>query len=284
MANSNGWGDGAANNAIGWGQGANNAIGWGDSHAKSYAGLTDISGAPTTDADAQAFITAAAITDPTQQTAINTLVVDLKAAFIWNKLLVFYPFVGGTALSNSKNLKNINFGTLSYSTGVTHGTLGIKGNSVSYADTGLKSTTIGFTQNNAASGIYMQSWAANQTMAYGHFGNLTLYKGLPVLYPMINNGLAPTLTPSSFSGLFQMSRNSSLNFLFKDKNAAASTIIAGSNALNSTLNLYVCFANNYGGLADWISCNYYATGLTETDLTNMYTAVQAFQTTLGRQI
>jgi hypothetical protein len=44
MANSNGWGDGAGNNAIGWGQGANNAIGWGDSHAKSYAGLTDIVG------------------------------------------------------------------------------------------------------------------------------------------------------------------------------------------------------------------------------------------------
>jgi hypothetical protein len=284
MANSNGWGDGAANNAIGWGQGADNAIGWGSIYSVSSAGLTDIIGVAPVDADAQAFITAAAITDATQQAAINTLVVDLKASFIWNKLLVFYPFVGGTALSNSKNLKNINFGTLSYSTGVTHGTLGIKGNSVSYADTGLKSTTIGFTQNNAASGIYMQSWAANQTMAYGHFGNLTLYKGLPVLYPMINNGLAPTLTPSSFSGLFQMSRNSSLNFLFKDKNATASTIIAASGALNSTLNLYVCFANNYGGLADWISCNYYATGLTETDLTNMYTAVQAFQTTLGRQI
>ncbi len=47
MANSNGWGDGAANNAIGWGQGANNAIGWGDIHADSWAGLTDISGAPT---------------------------------------------------------------------------------------------------------------------------------------------------------------------------------------------------------------------------------------------
>lgn len=284
MANSNGWGDGAANNAIGWGQGANNAIGWGKSQLNSYSGLTDISGAPTTDADAQAFITAASITDATQQTAINTLVTDLKGYFIWNKLLVFYPFVGGTAQSNSFNLKNTAFGTLSYSTGVTHGTLGIKGNTVSYADTGLKSTTIGFTQNNAASGVYMQSWAANQTMAYGHFGNLTMYKGLPALFPMINNGLDPTLTPSSFSGLFQMSRNSSLNFLFKDKNAAASTIIASSGALNSSLNLYVCYANNYGGLADWISCNYYATGLTETDLTNMYTAIQAFQTTLGRQI
>ncbi len=54
MANSNGWGDGAANNAIGWGQGANNAIGWGDIHADSWAGLTDISGFPTTDPDAQA--------------------------------------------------------------------------------------------------------------------------------------------------------------------------------------------------------------------------------------
>jgi len=44
MANSNGWGDGAANNSIGWGQGANNAIGWGDIHADSWAGATDIVG------------------------------------------------------------------------------------------------------------------------------------------------------------------------------------------------------------------------------------------------
>jgi hypothetical protein len=44
MANTNGWGDGAANNTIGWGQGANNVIGWGDIHADSYAGATDIVG------------------------------------------------------------------------------------------------------------------------------------------------------------------------------------------------------------------------------------------------
>jgi hypothetical protein len=48
MANSNGWGDGAANNAIGWGQGANNAIGWGDIHADSWAGATDIVGVQAT--------------------------------------------------------------------------------------------------------------------------------------------------------------------------------------------------------------------------------------------
>ena len=44
MANSNGWGDGAANNTIGWGQGANNLISWGKSHSLSYAGRTDIVG------------------------------------------------------------------------------------------------------------------------------------------------------------------------------------------------------------------------------------------------
>jgi hypothetical protein len=44
MANSNGWGDGSANNNIGWGQGANNTIGWGKSHSLSWAGRTDIVG------------------------------------------------------------------------------------------------------------------------------------------------------------------------------------------------------------------------------------------------
>jgi hypothetical protein len=48
MANSNGWGDGAANNTIGWGQGANNAIGWGSVYAVSSAGRTDIIGATAT--------------------------------------------------------------------------------------------------------------------------------------------------------------------------------------------------------------------------------------------
>jgi len=48
MANSNGWGDGAANNTIGWGKGANNAIGWGSVYAVSSAGRTDIIGASAT--------------------------------------------------------------------------------------------------------------------------------------------------------------------------------------------------------------------------------------------
>jgi hypothetical protein len=92
MANSNGWGDGAANNNVGWGQGANNAIGWGSSHATSWAGLTDIVGL-TTDPSASAFIAATGITGATQQSAVDALVKGLKADGLWSKMKAVYPFV-----------------------------------------------------------------------------------------------------------------------------------------------------------------------------------------------
>ena len=63
-------------------------------------------GAPAVDPDAQAFLTAAAITDPTITSAIDTLVVQLKADSIWSKMKALYPFVGGTASTHKYNLKN----------------------------------------------------------------------------------------------------------------------------------------------------------------------------------
>jgi hypothetical protein len=142
MANSNGWGDGAANNAIGWGQGANNSISWGKSHSLSSAGATDIVGTttPEIDANAQAFITAANITDATQQTAINNLVVGLKADGLWTGMTAIYPFVGGTATTHKWNLKDprdldVAY-RLSFNGGWTHNSNGITGNGTNaYAET-----------------------------------------------------------------------------------------------------------------------------------------------------
>ena len=61
---------------------------------------------PPIDADAQAFLTAAGITDPTITSAIDTLVVQLKADGIFTKMKAIYPFVGGTATTHKYNLKN----------------------------------------------------------------------------------------------------------------------------------------------------------------------------------
>ncbi len=87
-----------------------------------------------TDADAQAFITAAGITNPTQQSAINTLVVDLKGYNIWTKMKALYPFVGGTAATHKWNLKDPRdldaaFRLVFYG-GWTHSSTGITGNSI----------------------------------------------------------------------------------------------------------------------------------------------------------
>jgi hypothetical protein len=92
------------------------------------------------DTDAQAFITAAGITNPTQQSAINTLVLGLKADSIWTKMNALYPFVGGTATSHKYNLKDPRdldaAYRLAFFGGMTHNANGIQGDGGSgYADT-----------------------------------------------------------------------------------------------------------------------------------------------------
>lgn len=62
--------------------------------------------APYIDPDAQAFITAAGITDPTQQSAINVLVIAAKANGWWTLCNAIYPMVGGTATTCMYNLKD----------------------------------------------------------------------------------------------------------------------------------------------------------------------------------
>jgi hypothetical protein len=59
------------------------------------------------DSDAQAFIAAAGISNPTEISAINTLVTSLKTTNnLWSNMSAIYPMVGGTATSCKFNLKD----------------------------------------------------------------------------------------------------------------------------------------------------------------------------------
>lgn len=59
------------------------------------------------DPDAQAFVAAAGITNTTEISAINTLVLDLKNNNnLWTSMKAIYPMVGGTATSCKFNLKD----------------------------------------------------------------------------------------------------------------------------------------------------------------------------------
>ena len=279
MANANGWGDGASNNDIGWGQGADNAIGWGSVYSVSAAGATDIIGTPAVDPDAQAFITAAAITDPTQQSAINTLVVDLKGYSIWTKMKALYPFVGGTASTHKFNLKNpldtdAAF-RLVFNGGWTHNSNGITGNGVNTEAltkliplTSLSTTSgsLGFYLRNLQSAnVYdFSPGVANVfgialyiDMRYYMYGGIASIGGVPspAFYGI-----------SRVGGTHKGYRNGTVDA------TSTSTATLNANELKFNTN-----SRNY-------AFGFIGDGLTDAESLNFYTAVQAFQTTLGRNV
>jgi hypothetical protein len=293
MANSNGWGDGAANNAIGWGQGANNAIGWGDIHADSWAGLTDIVGV-TTDPDAQAFITAAAITDPTQQAAINTLVTDLKGYSIWTKMIAIYPIVGGSASSHAVNLKTPGTYNLSFSSGWTHSSNGMTPlNAWANTFVDLLNNT---QQNSTSYGVYSRTNSNGTEVEIGAeggspaVGSNIFIRFSGTTYARVNSTQTWVSFSDTDSRAFYIANRTASNVINAWKNNVKQTTGTTASSLIAVNVTYALGANNNSNNTR----NYYSTkqqafafigdGLTDTEASNLYTAVQAFQTTLGRQV
>jgi hypothetical protein len=239
------------------------------------------------DPDAQAFITAAAITDPTQQSAINTLVVDLKGYNIWSKMKAVYPFVGGTATSHSYNLVNTAQYQITWNGGITHSSTGVLPNGTNgYGDTGFANNL--FTSN---SNFGLSSYLRTNTTSGGDIG---VYN--PQLIYIASNisntayfGVGSTYISNSSTdakGFWQINRTSaSVVKAFKNSNVFA-TGTTGTTSLG-VRNIFIGALNN--GAADFYANRQHAfdaihDGLTDTEAANFYTAVQAFQTTLGRQV
>ena len=293
MANANGWGDGASNNDIGWGQGTDNAIGWGSVYSVSSAGATDIVGTIPFDTDAQAFITAAAITDPTQQSAINTLVVDLKGYSIWTKIKAMYPFVGGTSSTHKWNLKDprdldaafrlvFNGGWTHSSTGalpngtngwantylVAQGTLGLNSTHVS-----VYSRTNNGTQNAPAIGNVTGGASAEVSM-WLNFGNTA--------YLRVNNPTASSTSNFDSRGMFIGNRNSSTQINLSIR-GTQNTFSNTSNSLSTNvMQLGGVNPNNFDNKQ--LAFASIGDGLTAQNMTDLTTAVNAFQTALSRNV
>jgi hypothetical protein len=298
MANSNGWGDGAGNNTIAWGQGANNAIGWGKSHSLSYAGLTNIVGL-TTDADAQAFITAAAITDSTQQGALDVLVKGLKADSLWTKMLAVYPFVGGTATSCKFNLKNPldtnGAFRLNFVGGWTFSSNGITPNgTTAYADTFLIPLTH-FTSGNSSVSAYSRVNNLETGTLLGTRGsafNTNLDLGLRnssntnIWHNTSSGGIIVSPNPTTSAMNFISSRINSANTITAQNGATNSQV--GAEIAFSNYPIYISAKNNIGVAATFSTRNlafaHIGTGLTQAECTLFYNRIQTFQTTLGRQV
>jgi len=249
------------------------------------------------DTDAEAFITAAGITDTTQVNAVKELVLDLKAAGIWTKMKAVYPLVGGTATTHKWNLKDPRDVDAAYrlvfNGGWTHSSTGVQPSAAlnGYANTYLNPSTK-LTLNNVHLSVYSRDNAPNGDIGcYGTgYASLALYDTSRFMcYDGMNAadspGASPRLSSIGFYIGTRTSSNSSKMFVNTVQSTYTTSTSYGSqpNAL-----IYLGATNGNGTLVTKSSKRYsffsIGDGLTDTESRFFYQIVEKFQAALGRNV
>ena len=228
-----------------------------------------------------------------EQTAINQLVVDLKAYGLWNSMKAIYPMVGASAAACAQNLKSSSF-TGTFTSGWTYASTGVTGNGTSaYMNT--QCTPAQMAQDSCHLSIYNRTNSAGNFVDIGcttlssagnDFQVASRFTG-NFNYSIINAQNVVGFTQTISSGLQLISRIASTGFsCFSNITKTAVTKV--SIAPNS-LNIYIGARNVNNLIIDNPTnrqCAFASIGdgLTDTQAANFYTAVQAFQTTLSRQV
>ena len=240
------------------------------------------------DADAVAFFgrvtTAGGSLSATEKAAVNTLVVQMKADGIWSGMKAIYPMVGASAAACAQNLKSSSFTGTFTATGWTFASTGVTGNGTSaYMGTGM-----------SASGQLSISSAHMSS-----YNNTTPSGGV-----MLGNGNLSCLLQYSATQLYGSLAGSFINaiasqtasFIMVNRPSSTTLKIIRNNTivLSNTGNTGTSYQSTNIDMARYGSGGFYESsrfafasigdGLTDTEASNFYTAVQAFQTTLSRQV
>lgn len=248
------------------------------------------------DPDAASFFTRAGITDPTQQNAINDLVIQLKNAGIWNSFVALYPFVGGTAGTHSHNLKSSAY-QITWNGSPTHSASGVKGDgSTSYGDANFVPSTSGIGLNSTHFSCYInQADSVNGcqmggpvTIASAEQFQFFQSLGGTTFFDCHGTGTARiTGTPPANTGMFTGSRTAT-NAIALYRNSTSYATASGASETLSSSEVFLFGRSNSGALNmptdARIALMSIGTGLSTLELSAFYTAVQAYQTALGRQV
>jgi len=251
------------------------------------------------DADALAFFIVTGISDSNQKSAINQLVLNLKSYGLWNKLYAVYPFVGGSAETHKYNLRNPLDTDAAYrlvfNGGWIHSSTGILGNGINtFANTNLRVTIL--PQNNAhlsvysrtnSSGNYIDIGAQNTANSFSSY--IQSRNGGNNFQGRLNtNGFVQaSISNSDSKGFYIVNRQNSTN-ITAGKNGSVTSFVNSSITANlDTRNYWI--GNINSNAVSYPSNREYAfaslgEGFTSTEAANYYTAVQAYQTALGRQV
>jgi hypothetical protein len=249
------------------------------------------------DPDATAFLTAAGITDATITSAINTLVAALKTAGIWTKCNAIYPIVGGTATTHKYNLKDPRdldaAYRLSFAGTITHASTGMTGNgSTGYANTKLIPSSV-LQLDNSHIGFYSRTNSDGVYCDIGCYGENI--RTIEIFIKLSNKCYFRVNEGQNVSNIVA---TDSLGFRLANRLSSTSTRNLINNSINvcnvvstglSDNSIFILARQDYTNNPIYYSpreCAFSSIGqgLTDTELGNFYTAVQAFQTTLSRNI
>jgi hypothetical protein len=240
------------------------------------------------DPDAAAFIAAAGITNATEQQAINTLVIDLKGYSIWTKMKAIYPMVGGTSTTCKYNLKDprdldaafrlvFNGGWTFASTGATpNGTNG-------YASTFLTPST-SLSTSSAHLSFYSRTNInqAQYDVSSGHY-SLLLYQNVFYVNLETAGQYNATQSLSNTTGYYIGSRINNTNV----NGYRNGTKTINNVSQNSTLATNpIEFARGLGSYYSTKQCAFASIGdgLSDSEASNLYSAVNNFQVALSRNV
>jgi hypothetical protein len=261
------------------------------------------------DVDAQAFfdrVTAAGGTlTTTEQNATNQLVLDMKSAGIWSSMKAVYPMVGASAAACAQNLKSSSF-TGTFTSGWTFASTGVTPNGTSaYMDTGFNPSL--FTANYSTHLSYYSRTDVNGASlptavdigVSGPAGS----SYLPIIYfrsrsnDLFDVGFYNYGSPTNFNssntsslGLFVGNRTSNVvvNSWKNGIKQATDTDTETQNITTVTKNVFLSCLNLDGFGAQFSSrqCAFASIGdgLTDTQASNFYTAVNSFQVSLSRNV
>jgi hypothetical protein len=263
------------------------------------------------DADAVAFFTrvttAGGTLSTTEKQAVNQLVITMKADGTWGPCKAIYPMVGASAAACAQNLKSSSF-TGTFSSGWTFASTGVTPNGTSaYMDTNLNASSI-LTNNNTHLSFYSRTnvypySSANSQIA---FGAAISPNYLPLFDLELNGSGANNNTFATYmndynTGFLRVANTDTRGFIFGNRPSSnvlnffrnGSKIASNTSTTSFSLpniNLYLGALNlsNTARTDTMITqqCAFSSIGdgLTDTQASNFYTAVQAFQTTLSRNV
>jgi hypothetical protein len=250
------------------------------------------------DSDAQAFIyrvynAGGELTD-IEANAVNQLTIDMKSAGIWNSMKAVYPMVGASAAACAQNLKSSSF-TGTFNGGWTFASTGVTPNGTNaFMNTNLNTNTLTIT--NSSFSLYLRTISINGAYPTDLGAQSAALARYYTNYISIDsNSYFDIYNRSSFSnsnvgtGLIQYSRTSNTLAKLFYKNSYVNTNNDSTNSYsNPNLNIFLG-ALNFNNVSQNFSNRQIAfasigDGITDTNASNFYTAVQAFQTTLSRQL